>query len=179
MRTAKYLIPLALCLGIGILLSAGLRLNPREVPSPLIGRLAPEFKLPRLLGERLDFRTGDLYGQVWILNVWASWCAACRIEHEFLQVLADERSLVLVGLNYKDDLLQAISWLQVFGNPYSRVAIDLEGDVAIDWGVYGVPETFVMDAEGFIRYKHVGPLNQVIIDKQILPLVRRLTKKTN
>ena len=179
MRTAKYLIPLALCLGIGILLSAGLRLNPREVPSPLIGRLAPEFKLPRLLGEGLDFRTADLHGQVWILNVWASWCAACRIEHEFLRVLADEKSLVLVGLNYKDDPLQAISWLQVFCNPYSRVAIDLEGDVAIDWGVYGVPETFVMDAEGFIRYKHVGPLNQVIIDKQILPLVRRLTQKAN
>jgi cytochrome c biogenesis protein CcmG/thiol:disulfide interchange protein DsbE len=165
-------------LAIGLLLAVGLKLNPKEVPSVLIDRLAPEFQLPRLLAQDLKFATADLRGQVWVLNVWASWCAACRIEHNLLHDLSDGGAVKLVGLNYKDEPMAAIAWLQAFGNPYGLVAVDYDGDVAIDWGVYGVPETFVIDANGIIRYKHVGPLNQNILHSEILPLVRQLSRKT-
>ena len=177
MRFFRFFIPLTVFLAITLLLYVGLQLNPREVPSPLINRSAPEFRLPRLLGNGLDFQTADLHGQVWILNVWASWCAACRSEHELLDELANTRTVELIGLNYKDDSVQAVSWLQTFGNPYSQIAVDVSGNVAIDWGVYGVPETFVIDAGGVIRYKHVGPLNRRILKKKILPLVYRLSQK--
>ena len=171
------MIPFVFCLGIGLLLSVGLRLNPREIPSPLVNRLAPEFKLPRLLEEDVEFQTTNQRGKVWVLNVWASWCAACRTEHEVLKLLADEEIGELIGLNYKDEPLEALSWLRVFGNPYNQIAVDIVGDVGIDWGVYGVPETFVIDVDGIIRYKHIGPLNQSILEKEILPLMRRLVKK--
>jgi cytochrome c biogenesis protein CcmG/thiol:disulfide interchange protein DsbE len=178
MRFSRFLIPLAAFLAIGLLLAVGLRLNPREVPSPLIDRLAPDFRLPRLLAEGLEFGTADQRGHVWVLNVWASWCIACRTEHQLLHDLADSGVVDLVGLNYKDEHTAATSWLRSLGNPYNRIAVDSIGDVAIDWGVYGVPETFVIDADGVIRYKHIGPLNSKILHGKILPLVRRLSQKT-
>ena len=177
MRISRFLIPLVGFLAISLLLAVGLRLNPREVPSPLIDQLAPEFRLPQLLVQNRDFTTADLRGQVWVLNVWASWCAACRTEHQLLHDLASTGTIDLVGLNYKDEPIAAISWLRAFGNPYSWVVVDSTGDVAIDWGVYGVPETFVIDADGIIRYKHIGPLDQNILHGKILPLVFRLSQK--
>jgi len=178
MKFSRFLIPLVVFLAIGLLLAVGLRLNPREVPSPLINRLAPEFQLPRLLAQNQEFATADLRGQAWVLNVWASWCAACRTEHQLLHDLAVAGAVDLVGLNYKDEPVAAISWLQALGNPYRWIAVDSTGDVAIDWGVYGVPETFVIDANGIIRYKHIGPLNSNILHHKILPMVRQLTQKT-
>ncbi len=178
MRFSRFLIPLVVFLAIGLLLAVGLKLNPREVPSPLINRLAPEFRLPRLLAQNLEFATKDMRGQVWVLNVWASWCAACRTEHQLLHDLAATGAVELVGLNYKDEPLAAISWLRALGNPYRLIAVDSAGNAAIDWGVYGVPETFVIDADGIIRYKHIGPLDPNILHRKILPLVRQLSQKT-
>ena len=179
MRFSKFLIPLVVFLAIGLLLAVGLRLNPREVPSPLINRLAPEFRLPRLLAQNLEFTTADLHGQVWVMNVWASWCAACRTEHQLLHDLSATGAVDLVGLNYKDEPQAAISWLRTLGNPYRWIAVDFAGDVGIDWGVYGVPETFVIDANGIIRYKHIGPLNPNILNRKILPLVFQLNQTTD
>ena len=178
MKFSRFLIPLVIFLAIGLLLAVGLRLNPREVPSPLINQLAPDFRLPRLLAQNLEIATADLRGQAWVLNVWASWCAACRTEHQLLHDLAAAGAVDLVGLNYKDEHMAAISWLRSLGNPYRWIAVDSAGDVAIDWGVYGVPETFVIDANGIIRYKHSGPLDQNILRRKILPLVRQLSQKT-
>ena len=179
MRFSRFLIPLVVFLAIGLLLAVGLKLNPREVPSPLINRLAPEFRLPRLLAQNLEFANTDLRGQAWVLNVWASWCAACRTEHQLLHNLTAAGEVDVVGLNYKDEPMAAISWLGALGNPYRWIAVDSDGDVAIDWGVYGVPETFVIDANGIIRYKHIGPLDPDIVHRKILPLVRQLSQKTD
>jgi len=179
MRFSRFLIPLVVFLAIGLLLAVGLKLNPREVPSPLINHLAPEFRLPRLFEENLEFATVDLHGKVWVLNVWASWCAACRTEHQLLHDLAATGDVDVVGLNYKDEHVAAISWLRALGNPYRWVPVDSAGDIAIDWGVYGVPETFVIDANGIIRYKHIGPLDPDVLHQKILPLVRKLSKKTS
>ena len=179
MRFSRFLIPLVVFIAIGLLLAVGLKLNPREVPSPLINQLAPDFRLPQLLVRDREFATVDLRGQVWVLNVWASWCTACRIEHQLLHDLTDNEPVHLVGLNYKDEPMAAISWLRTRGNPYSLIAVDSTGDVAIDWGVYGVPETFVIDADGIIRYKHIGPLDENTLRGKILPLVRRLRQKTS
>ena len=179
MKFSRFLIPLVVFLAISLLLAVGLRLNPREVPSPLINRLAPEIQLPRLLAQNLKFTTAELRGQAWVLNVWASWCAACRTEHQLLHDLAAAGAVDLVGLNYKDEPMAAISWLRALGNPYRWIAVDFAGDVAIDWGVYGVPETFVIDANGIIRYKHIGPLDPNILNRKILPLVRQLSQKTD
>ena len=178
MKFSRFLIPLVIFLAIGLLLAVGLKLNSREVPSPLVNRLAPDFQLPRLLAQNLEFKTVDLRGQPWVLNVWASWCAACRTEHQLLLDLAATGGAVLVGLNYKDESAAAISWLEAVGNPYRWVAVDSTGDVAIDWGVYGVPETFVIDANGIVRYKHIGPLDPSILHGKIFPLVRELNDKT-
>ena len=179
MRFSRFLIPLVVFLAISLLLAVGLKLNPREVPSPLINRLAPDFRLPQLLAQNLEFATADLRGQAWVLNVWASWCAACRTEHQLLHDLAAAGAVGLVGLNYKDEPMAAISWLGALGNPYRWIAVDSDGDVAIDWGVYGVPETFVIDANGIIRYKHIGPLDPDVLHRKILPLVRQLSQKTD
>lgn len=171
--------PLAICLVIGAFLAAGLRLNPREVPSPLIDRLAPEFQLSRLFTEEQYFSTSEMLGRVWLLNIWASWCTACRLEHQILNEFVAINEGELIGLNYKDLRPDAISWLQELGNPYRSIAVDFDGSVGIDWGVYGVPETFVIDAAGFIRYKHIGPLDKETLTDTILPLVRQLMQKTN
>ena len=174
MSFGRFFIPLVVFLGLVVLLVVGLRLDPREIPSPLIGQQAPNFRLPRLISDSFGGSTSDLRGQVWVLNVWAAWCAACREEHQVLHDLAQAVPVSLVGLNYKDEKFAAISWLKEFGNPYSQIAVDTDGAVGIDWGVYGVPETFVIDASGVVRYKHTGPLNAAVLRKQVLPLLRQL-----
>lgn len=156
------------------LLGAGLRLNPREVPSPLIDRPAPAFELPQLDDPQRNFSPGDLQGQVWVLNVWASWCVSCRAEHPLLLELARSGVIPLYGLNYKDRPVDARAWLRQFGDPYRLSVTDENGRVGIDYGVYGVPETYVIDRQGVIRYKRIGPVTREVMDRKILPLIRDL-----
>ncbi|MDP6140464.1 MAG: DsbE family thiol:disulfide interchange protein [Arenicellales bacterium] len=174
LKTLRYLIPLGVFAVIAVFLALGLKLNPREVPSPFIGKSAPAFELPRLLAAGEHIGTGAMHGRVWLLNVWASWCLACRSEHPLLNELAAADAVAIVGLNYKDAPADARQWLERLGNPYGAIAVDAAGEVGIDWGVYGVPETFVIDREGVIRYKHIGPIDRQALEQTILPLVRDL-----
>ena len=167
-------LPLALFAVLALLLGVGLKLNPREVPSPFIGKPAPAFTLPQLADPARTLSAAELKGQVWVLNVWASWCAPCRDEHPLLVDVARGQPLVLVGLNYKDDRRNAQEWLRKLGDPYRATVVDADGRVGIDWGVYGVPETFVVDREGIVRLKHVGPLTREIWLRDFEPLLRRL-----
>jgi cytochrome c biogenesis protein CcmG/thiol:disulfide interchange protein DsbE len=173
----RFLIPLAGFVVLAIFLGVGLTLNPREVPSPLIDKPAPEFSLPQLHEPEKAIAKADMHGQVWLLNVWASWCVACRQEHPFLVELAKRNVLPIVGLNYKDQPPDAKRWLNQFGNPYNLSADDRDGRVGIDWGVYGVPETFLVDKKGTIRMKHIGPLTPEVIEKDLLPLVQQLQQE--
>lgn len=170
----RFGVPLAVFVLLVLLLGIGLGLNPREVPSPLIGKPAPSFRLPELHAPERTFSPQELAGQVWILNVWASWCAACREEHPVLEALAKSRAVPIYGLNYKDRREDAIRWLQQFGDPYRLSIFDAEGRVGIDYGVYGVPETYVIDKRGVIRYKRIGPVTPEIVEKKLLPLIREL-----
>jgi cytochrome c biogenesis protein CcmG/thiol:disulfide interchange protein DsbE len=170
----RYLVPLAVFVLLVALLAVGLTLNPREVPSPLIDRPAPAFQLPQLERPDLAFSQKDMQGQVWLLNVWASWCTACREEHPLLVELAKRRVVPVVGLNYKDKPDAGKAWLKQFGDPYLLSVADTEGRVGIDYGVYGVPETFVIDRRGLIRYKQIGPVTVRSLEEKILPLVRTL-----
>lgn len=174
MRHLRFLLPLALFLGLVVFLGVGLKLDPKEVPSPLIGKPAPAFALTRLDNAGQTIRRDDLLGKVWMLNVWASWCVACREEHPLLVEFARKKLLPVYGLNYKDDRTAGLRWLSSFGNPYDASLFDNDGRVGIDWGVYGVPETFIVDREGVIRFKQIGPLTPEVIRTQIEPLVRRL-----
>ena len=170
----KALIPLiifAILLGF---LAVGLGLKPREVPSPLINKSAPAFSLPLLDAPQQMLSANDLRGKVWILNVWASWCVACRIEHPLLVDFAKTATVPIYGLNYKDKREDALRWLANFGNPYTRSLSDTEGLVGIDFGVYGVPETFVIDRQGVIRFKQIGPLTPEVLRDDILPLLKKL-----
>ncbi len=169
-----FLIPLAAFLGLAVVLAVGLRRDPREVPSPLIDKPAPRFTLTRLDDATQTIRLEDMRGKVWMLNVWASWCVACREEHPLLVEFAKKRAVPIYGLNYKDQRPAATSWLARFGNPYNASLFDDEGRVGIDFGVYGVPETFVIDGNGIIRMKHIGPLTPEVIAKKIEPLLKRL-----
>jgi cytochrome c biogenesis protein CcmG/thiol:disulfide interchange protein DsbE len=171
---ARYLIPLAVFAALVGLLFVGLSLNPREVPSPLIGKPAPAFQLAQLHTPDRAFTQKDMLGQVWLLNVWASWCISCRDEHPLLVQLARSNTVPLVGLNYKDKPDEAKAWLKQFGDPYRLSISDLNGRVGIDYGVYGVPETFVIDKAGVIRHKHIGPITPEALEKKILPLVKAL-----
>jgi cytochrome c biogenesis protein CcmG, thiol:disulfide interchange protein DsbE len=173
----RYLIPLGVFVLLVALLAVGLTLNPREVPSPLIDRPVPAFSLPQLHKPDLAFSQKDMQGQVWLLNVWASWCAACRDEHPLLVELAKSRVVPLIGLNYKDQPDAGKAWLKQFGDPYTLSVADAEGRVGIDFGVYGVPETFVIDRQGVIRYKQIGPITVRSLEEKILPLVRTLQKQ--
>ena len=170
----RYLLPLAVFVVMVIFLSVGLKLDPREVPSPLIGKPAPDFNLPKLNTPNEFIKPADFKGKVWLFNVWASWCVSCRAEHPVLNALVKDKSIILVGLNYKDESKDALFWLKQRGNPYLASAFDLDGRVGINWGVYGVPETFVIDKKGLIRYKHTGPVDINSIQQTILPLVRKL-----
>ena len=153
----RRLMPLIVFLILVIFLAVGLTLNPREVPSPLIGKPAPEFELPLLLQEG-SFSNKDLIGHVTLVNVWASWCFACRQEHEVVKLLS-RQGVRIIGLNYKDEASDAKQWLAKLGNPYQAIAADRDGRIAIDWGVYGAPETFLIDQQGIIRHKVIGPLS--------------------
>jgi cytochrome c biogenesis protein CcmG/thiol:disulfide interchange protein DsbE len=172
----RYLLPLGVFAALVMLLAAGLTLNPREVPSPLIGKPAPSFRLPQLHQPEQTFAPGELKGKVWILNVWASWCAACRDEHPVLTELARSRLVPLYGLNYKDKRDDAIAWLKRYGDPYEASLFDADGRVGIDYGVYGVPETYVIDKQGVIRYKRIGPVTPEIVQKKIAPLIQELNR---
>jgi cytochrome c biogenesis protein CcmG/thiol:disulfide interchange protein DsbE len=154
------------------LLGIGLSLNPREVPSPLIGKNAPPFELPRLDDPARTFTQKEMLGSVWVLNVWASWCPPCLAEHPVVSEVA--KSVPVVGLNYKDSRDEALPWLARNGNPYRLSVFDAKGRIAIDYGVYGVPETYVIDREGVIRYKHIGPLTPEVAQTKLLPKVREL-----
>lgn len=171
----RFLIPLILFAVLIGLFAIGLQLDPREVPSPLIDKPAPAFALPRLDSPEAQLTRADLtQHQVSLFNVWASWCTACRQEHPFLMELARRNEIPIYGLNYKDERPDAIAWLRRHGDPYRASGFDHEGRVGIDWGVYGVPETFVVDAQGVIRYKHIGPLTPQVWREKLEPVVRQL-----
>jgi cytochrome c biogenesis protein CcmG, thiol:disulfide interchange protein DsbE len=170
----KFIIPLAIFAALAGFLFVGLGLNPREVPSPLVGKAAPAFELAQLHAPGTRFTQQDMAGKVWLLNVWASWCVACRQEHPVLVEIANRKTVPIVGLNYKDKPDDAKAWLVQFGDPYALSVSDLDGRVGIDYGVYGVPETFLIDRAGVIRYKHIGPLTPEALEKRIMPRVREL-----
>ncbi len=172
----RFLIPLAVFVLLVGFLAVGLKLNPREVPSPLVGKAAPAFELPVLSQPDKRFVPGDMRGKVWLLNVWASWCVSCRDEHPVLVELSKKGVLPILGLNYKDKGDEAQRWLKQFGDPYQLSVVDADGRIGIDYGVYGVPETYLIDAEGVIRYKQIGPLTQAILEQKVLPLAMALKK---
>ncbi|MGE5338069.1 MAG: DsbE family thiol:disulfide interchange protein [Gemmatimonadota bacterium] len=175
-KAALYLIPLAAFVVLAVFLLRGLWLNPREVPSPLIGKPAPVFERPRLAAPDQVFASKEMLGQVWIFNVWASWCVPCRQEHPLWNELAAQKIVPIVGMNYKDSAQTATKWLADLGNPYTTIVVDQDGRLGIDFGVYGVPETFIIDKQGVIRYKNIGPVTSESLEKKILPLVRELQK---
>ena len=169
-----YLGPLAIFAIVGVFLGVGLTLNPREIPSPLIGKPVPQFQLAAVKGRTLGLASSDLRGEVSIVNVFASWCVACREEHPLWMALARQNVAPIHGLNYKDKPDDAARWLGELGDPYRRTGADLDGRVGIEWGVYGVPETYVVDKRGVIRDKVIGAITPRIVDERLLPLVRRL-----
>jgi cytochrome c biogenesis protein CcmG, thiol:disulfide interchange protein DsbE len=173
---ARFLIPLGIFVVLAGFLFVGLGLNPREVPSPFIGKPAPQFTLAKLAEPDKTFSPADMKGQVWVLNVWASWCVPCRIEHPLWVEWAKTQQVPLVGLNYKDKRDDALAWLARYGDPYKLSLADIQGLVAIDYGVYGVPETFVIDKAGIIRHKHIGPISADSWRKKIQPLLQELAK---
>ena len=193
---AKFLVPLLLFFGLAGFLAFGLTLNPREVPSPLIDKPAPNFRLARLDQPEQTFALEEMRGQVWLLNVWASWCVACRQEHPLLVRMAEQKLVPVVGLAYKEvrgdgaistrgmsleaETAMAVErgrrWLADHGNPYVVSVMDIDGRVGIDFGVYGVPETFLIDREGRIRYKHIGPITPESLQTQIMPKVEELRR---
>ena len=154
--------------------AVGLRLNPREVPSPLIGKPAPDFLVPQLHAAQATISPADMKNKVWLLNVWASWCTSCRQEHPVLVDLAKRGTIPIIGLDYKDEREAGLGWLREQGDPYLLSAYDRDGRIGINYGVYGVPETFVIDKNGIIRYKHIGPLTPKAVEEKILPLVKEL-----
>ena len=170
----RYIVPLALFIVVAGFLYVGLGLNPREIPSPFIGKPAPQFQLPQLARPEQNFSPSQMQGEVWLLNVWASWCAPCRVEHPLLVDLAKKNVVPIVGLNYKDKRDAALGWLGDLGDPYKVSVSDADGRVAIDYGVYGVPETFVIDKQGVIRFKQIGPITENVWRTKMLPLVQRL-----
>jgi cytochrome c biogenesis protein CcmG/thiol:disulfide interchange protein DsbE len=170
----RFLLPLGLFLVLAFFLALGLKLDPREVPSPLVGKPAPGFQAPALGRPEITVKRDDLLGKVWLLNVWASWCGACRDEHPVLVEFARRKLVPIYGLNYKDKREDGLGWLTQFGNPYTESVFDPEGRIGIDYGVYGVPETFVIDREGVIRYKHIGPITPEVLRDKLEPLLRKL-----
>ena len=170
----RFLFPLGIFLVLSVFLAVGLKLDPREVPSPLIDKPAPPFQLAQLRDPGKTLGPGDLKGKVWIFNVWASWCVACLQEHPLLVQLSRQNLVPIYGLNYKDGRDNALKWLDTHGNPYTLSAMDADGRVGIDYGVYGVPETYVIDKNGVIRFKQIGPVTPKVLEEKILPLVRKL-----
>lgn len=173
-RHLRYLLPLAIFAVLAAFLYRGLSLDPKLVPSPLIDKPVPSFSLPTLKDPEAMISDTTLKGKVWMMNIWATWCSACRAEHEVLLHLARTGKISIYGLNYKDKRPAAIQWLKQLGDPYVANAFDEQGRVGIDWGVYGAPETFIVDKQGIIRYKHIGPLSIDIVNNEILPLILEL-----
>lgn len=175
MKTSRW-VPLAVFAALAVLLAAGVWMSRKPdrdaLPSPLIGKPAPAFALPVLHEPARTVRLQDLRGQPFLLNVWGSWCVECRVEHPVLTRFAETRRVRVVGYNWKDEPADALRWLAQFGNPYWVVLSDVEGRAAIDWGIYGAPETFLVDADGIIRWKHVGPLDDGVIADELEPLLR-------
>ncbi len=172
-RWSRY-VPLAVFAVLAVFFAIGLTMNPRNIPSPLIGRAVPEFDLPAVKGRKLGLSAANLRGEVSIVNVFASWCLACRDEHPLLMQLAASGVVPIHGLNYKDKPDDAAKWLDDLGDPYTRTGADIAGQVGIEWGVYGVPETFVIDRNGHIAYKHIGPVTPQALNDTLLPLIREL-----
>ena len=168
------LVPVVIFAGLAAALYWGLWNNDERLPSTLIGKPIPEFELPPIEGRDDGLSSADLRRQVSIVNVWASWCVPCRVEMPLLMELSEEGSVPIYGINFKDDGDQALAFLDELGDPYTRIGADRSGRVAIDWGVYGLPETFVIDTEGRIAYKHVGPFDRALLEEDILPVVRQL-----
>ena len=176
MRVWRFALPLAIFIGLVFFLWKGLSLNPREIPSPLVDKPVPQFSLPQLHAPDRKLSAADLKGQVWLLNVWGSWCVSCRVEHPLLVQLEKSGLVPIYGLNWKDRREDAVAWLNKFGDPYKASLADVDGRVAIDFGVYGAPETFVIDKQGIIRLKHIGPLSPEAMRDTILPLIEKLKK---
>ena len=172
----KRLIPLGIFGVLIVFLVIGLSLKPKEIPSPLIGKIAPTFSLPVLNQENQIFTPSEMLGKVWLLNVWASWCVSCRAEHPLLNELAKMKLVPILGLNYKDQDPAALKWLTELGDPYDLSIVDAKGLVGIDYGVYGVPETFVIDQTGKVAFKHIGPITPDSMQKTLLPLIAKLNK---
>jgi len=173
---AKLLIPLVLFIALVAFLAVGLNRDPHQVPSPLINKPAPAFELPQLVDSQKTFSPASMQGQVWILNVWASWCAACRDEHPILMEMSRQNIVPIIGLDYKDKRADALEMLTRQDNPYVLSAFDAKGRVGIDYGVYGVPETYVIDKAGIIRFKQIGPITQDVLNSKIYPLLSELKK---
>ena len=176
-RRFGYLVPAALFVALLVLLAMGLKRDPTIVPSPLIGKSAPQFALPPLPGRDDGLSNSDLANKISLVNVFASWCLACRDEHPLFMQLKAGGVVPIHALNYKDQPDHAARWLDTLGDPYARTGADRDGRIAIDWGVYGVPETFVVTKDGRIAHKHIGPLTSKDIEATILPLVRRLRQQ--
>lgn len=174
---AKFIIPLILFLVLVGFLAVGLNRDPREVPSPLINKPAPAFKVPQLIDSGKSFSPEDMKGKVWVFNVWASWCVACREEHPMLVEMSKSQVAPLIGLDYKDKRADAMEMLARQGNPYNLSAFDNDGRVGINYGVYGVPETYVIDKAGIIRFKQIGPITQDVLEKSIYPIIAQLNKE--
>lgn len=172
-RSARFLLPVLAFLGLAVFLLLGLFRDPQKIPSPLIDKPAPAFSLPALAAPERRFGSAELAGSPYLLNVWASWCAPCLQEHPLLIDLARRKLIRIVGINYKDQAAQAQAWLKRHGDPFESIVVDADGRVAIDFGVYGVPETFLVDAGGVIRFKQIGPLTEDVVRRELLPAIER------
>ena len=172
----KTLIPLLIFAILVVFLAIGLTRDPHEIPSPLIGKPAPAFTAPVLDGAGAQFSAKDMLGKVWLLNTWASWCVACRQEHPLLVEFAKTKTIPVIGLDYKDQDADGLKWINRYGNPYDVSIADRDGRIGIDFGVYGVPESFLIDKNGVIRYKQIGPFTEEALRDKLLPLVRELQK---
>jgi cytochrome c biogenesis protein CcmG/thiol:disulfide interchange protein DsbE len=171
----KYIVPLIIFVSLGLLLAYGLKLDPRRIPSPLIGKSLPAFSLTTVADPTRKVSRDDLHGRVYLLSVWASWCVACREEHPLLNELTSRKAVTIIGLNYKDRREDALRWLGSLGNPYELSLSDQDGRLGIDLGVYGVPETFVIDKQGVIRYKQIGPMTPEVWEQKLAPLIKELS----
>ena len=171
----KYIVPLIIFVSLGLLLAYGLKLDPRRIPSPLIGKPLPAFSLTTVADPARKVSRDDLHGRVYLLSVWASWCVACREEHPLLNELTSRKAVTIIGLNYKDQREDALRWLGALGNPYEVSLSDQDGRLGIDLGVYGVPETFLIDKQGVIRYKQIGPMTPEAWEQKLAPLIKELS----
>lgn len=169
----KFLIPLVIFLLLSGFLAVGLKLDPRKLPSPLIGKPAPAFSLTDLRDPSRVIHSETLWGAPVLVNVWASWCSSCRQEHRILTEIAKRPGVRIIGLDYKDSRTEANRWLETLGNPYDQILFDQDGRTAIDWGVYGVPETFLIDSEGIIIHKFTGPLTAEAFESEFWPLIQK------